>query len=90
MHVYQLDSLKTQVFKAMIGRSHVMSDIPVEEFDEIYRRIFGEDNGNGVYQAIVVLIANDSLTGFQLDKLIELVEIYQLFSSLKKESRDKI
>ncbi len=41
-----------------------MSEIPVDEFDEVYRNIFGDDLGNGVYQAIVVLIANDKLTGF--------------------------
>ena len=76
-----LDQLKVDVLR----KNQNKSVISIGEFDTVYDKIFGESakTTSGLYQAIIVSISNDQMEALSTTKLIELVEMYYLFGSLR-------
>lgn len=76
-----LDQLKVDVLR----KNQNKAVISIGEFDTVYDKIFGEsaNTTSGLYQAVIVSISNDQMEALQTSKLIELVEMYYLFGSLR-------
>ena len=76
-----LDQLKVEVLR----KNQNKAVISISEFDTVYDKIFGESASttSGLYQAVIVSISNDQMEALQTSKLIELVEMYYLFGSLR-------
>lgn len=83
-----LDQLKVDVLR----KNQSKAVITVGEFDTLFDKIFGEvaRTTSGLYQAVIVSISNDEMVALSTSKLIELVEMYYLFGSLRPTQRDKL